>query len=210
MKHFLFSFLAAVFMLSGGFHASAQRHTPGRPSVGVYGTFSEVRNDRFGFTCGGVNWSQYRYLTYSTYGVDVSSLPLRVTTSGNYEFGENTHEHIAYDITGGAGYFVRLYSPRSRVVILSAGVGGYTGIRLCDALSGYTGEMIDPDKGSSKSLGTVGYVLNAVPEVIFEVFPTGNLSVMVSGKARMTLVDTSHGRADWFQPYLAVGLKYYL
>lgn len=220
----LFGFLIVGCLLLCPVSLFAQRQTNGRPSVDAFMSFSTLTGDRFGLAGGGANWNMYRYASRVSWGVDVSALSLGVNlhadaqydNTGTMIFPEENHsyEHLAYDITAGGGYHLRLLAPRSRVVILSAGVNGYAGVRYCSELSRYLKSDFDSTvtKGSSsdESLSKTAFVLNFVPEVLFEAFPFRNFSVAVSLRPRMNVIYSGKGDCDWLKLYLGFGAKYYL
>ena len=212
-------FASAMFLCPG---ASAQRMTPGRSSLSLYMNMGTEQQGKFLPCGGGLTWSKFGYRTFYSVGADVSMMPFRVVheesdlvdRDGNIIAPGYTDEfdHIGMDITAGGGYYVRVLSPRSRVVIFSVGLNGYTGVRVCSQLKDYKAGYIDSslsgDKAEKKA-GTVGYVLNVVPEALLEAFPMRNVSFYASCRPRMTAVNTLKGNYDWFKLYLSLGAKYY-
>lgn len=220
MKRF-FVILAGFLLLVPSFSVQAQRQTRGRGSIDAYATFSGLTGGRFGPSGGGANWKMHQYLTHFSIGADVSALPVGVDihtdpvyekTTGEVVIpGSDTHaEHLAYDVCAGAGYYIRVLAPRSRVVILSAGANLYMGARCCPGLSSYSRSDLGASTSGDSPAATVGFVTSIVPEILLEVFPARNFSLSVSFRPRMCVVNTLQGSAPWLKCYAGFGGKYYL
>lgn len=225
MKNLSPILLLALGILLSCPRSEAQRQTPGRMSLSGHTTWSGLDGGRFGFSGGGATWNRYYYNTFLSVGADVSATPFSkvyvadpVYDSQGNEVAPGESETVsalAYDITVGGGYYVRLFAPRNRVVILSAGINGYTGIRYSHALGKFNPDDVDLDEIGSKDSkkkadGPVGYVLNIVPEVLVEAFPMKNASFYLSFRPKLSVISTLDVEAGWARMYLGVGVKYYL
>lgn len=200
---FLLAFLPAlIFPVS----AVAQRQTPGRPSVEAYMNISGVP---FGTAGGGAAWCNYNYNGHTVLGLDVYVHPRSLEEGAIVMDGEQVAPAVMHtlgceDICFMGGYFWRLLAPRSRVVILSAGVTGLVGVSHCGAIASFYNES----KGSN--YGPVGFVLGVMPELKLEAFPLRSASVYVSARPRVRIISTLGGGDRWLQLNYCLGVRYYL
>lgn len=195
---------------------NAQRQTPGRPSLEGQVLFGERMDYRGVAVNGGtVTWNNYQYLSHTSFGVEFFMHPYDFVESeiydseGNIIAPEVTHTFRAYDITAGAGYFVRLLASRNRAFIFSVGISGYTGVRYCKDLSQFVKKANSVRASDSEFYKPVGYVLNVIPEAQMELFPFSNVCLFVSARPRLQVVDGLAGKYDWFHFAWGSGLKIY-
>lgn len=196
--------LAALFL--AGVSASAQRQTPGRPSVEVRGMVGWP-TEKFGFTGGGVFFNTYSYVSDIAYGVDFSMLPLAYVYEEEAIYdsdGEIVSPYVrseftwrGMDVCASGGYYLRLLSNRSRSVILSGGAALQLGVRLCS-------------EGAQYMTSTVGFTMNIVPGLCFEVFPFRMVSLFTDVHAYMNIVNTLPAKGSWIRPGFSFGVKWYL
>lgn len=196
---------AKIFLLvlcfCAGVLCRAQRQTPGRPSIDATFTFDPIGKGVYG---GSVMWSNYQYLGHTSLGLEAMShpyyytLPEVVLEDGTVVAEEERLTLRCVDVTAGGGYFIRIVGTRSRSVILSAGINGFIGVRHCSGLSEYT----------KKKTGLLMYL---VPELQLEVFPFSNVSLFVSVRPRMEVLNVViAGAYPWFNLNFGAGLKVYL
>lgn len=189
--------------------ARAQRWTPGRPSLDALLVFGEGKD----FTGVGINgavvtWNNYQYLGKTSLGVDFYShpyvfvLPEVTDKEGKVVAPQEDLVFRGYDVTLGGGYFVRALATRSRSLMLSVGVSLYAGIRYGDDVSAY-------EKEQGKNYSAVGFLLNIIPEAQLEAFPASNVSLFLSARPRLQVVNTHAGAYDWFRFTWGLGAKYY-
>ena len=211
----MFLFFVLCFFISPS--AYCQRQTSGRPSVDLHVNFGEMPFGGFGPVGGRACWSQYQYRGHTSIGVDVSARPwsvvLEEVTYTDPATGlemvlapEQVDALCAYDAVAGIGYYYRLLSPRSRWIILSAGVFGGLGVRYCNELTHY----YHTENNEKVFYDPVGFLMKLSPELLLEVYPFDNLSLFVSAYPNVTIIDTSKGDGDWFVPQFGAGVKIYL
>lgn len=204
-------------LLAFSFPALAQRMTPGRQSVEVYGSFGRLGH-YYGPAGGGVLRASHGYRGRLTLGVDVMGVNMGLTEEEVVEEDKETGDVTVVrpggvfdfkgtDICASVGYLYRVWAPRSRVFVLSAGGSGLLGARCCGGLHDH---VRSADGSNVKYYPSVGLVLGLVPEVQAEVFPFRNVSLYGSLRPRMTVVSTNGGDSDWLRMGLAMGLKFYL
>ena len=219
MKKFLVSkFVFAAIVFAACFvSANAQRQTPGRPSIEGQVLFGEGLDGKKVAVSGGtITWNNYQYLFHTSFGAEVFFHPYKFIEEAVYDRDGNEiapaveHVYRAFDITGGAGYFIRALASRNRAFILSIGANLYTGVMYCNEISQFT----KPQKATGADpeyYNPTGYLLHLVPEAQMEVFPFSNVSIYVSARPRITLVNGLVGHSDngWFHFSWGSGLKFY-
>ncbi len=190
--------------------ASAQRQTPGRPSLDGYVSFGNTAKG-FGVAGGGVAWCNYDYAGRTSIGVDVLLDRHRYVEkavydkSGELVYPEETHLFGSYDVCAAGGYFIRLLAPRSRSVILSAGGTLLAGVKYCKPMASFY-----KDDSGDKAYSSVGFLLCIVPEAQLEVFLLRSASLYASVRPRAEVVNGLGGKSDWFKMTYAAGVKVYL
>ena len=207
VKHFLFG--AALLLVCFG--ASAQRQTPGRPSVEAYGSLA-VSNPAY-MGGGGAFWCNHYFNGHTLFGLDYLREHHGFYRDAVYaKDGETMVEapiadrFWSNDICGSIGYMFRIWAPRSRVVVFSAGGSLLAGIRYAPEMEAYPVEV-----GGDKMFSPVGFYMGLVPEVQFEVFPFRNVSLYLSARPRARIYCSLGGKDDgWFLFTSAFGLKLYL
>lgn len=219
MKSFVrLFFVALVVTALGSVEVSAQRQTPGRPSIDVYMNAGPISERPFFPAGGGINYVRYGYLTRFTGGLDVSLSPLSfiqhqdavLDRDGNELAPEenNPYSFNSYDVLAGVGYHIRIYGTRNRVFILSAGGNFYLGARICEQLKSFT----NPNK-DDKQYPSVGYLMSIVPEFQAEVFPFRSVSLYLAFRPKMDILDVlslqDYVKVNWFRPCAAFGTKIY-
>lgn len=206
-----------AFILSGAFvPALAQRQTVGRPAVDVSVLFGGTTKSPFGVTGGTFNWMNHFNFGQTALGLDVSSEPCTYHLVRDAEYDgsghlvnpavDETYEFTTWDIAPGAGFYLRLLAPRSRVVILSAGLNLNVGIRFGQQITAF----VNPNKSDGSHFKSVGFLINLTPELKFEVFPLKNASLYVSCRPKIQLVSGYAGSCDWLRLYAGFGIKYYI
>ena len=210
-RKFSFSaFALAVFFVVGLFPAFGQRQTNGRPSIEGQVLFGEGMDYKTVAVNGGsVTWNNYQYLGHTSLGVEVFTHPYDFVLPAEYDgdiliIPELVETFRAYDLTVGGGYFIRALSTRSRTLILSVGASIYAGVRYCREVGTYV-----KDESSGKKYSSVGFLLNAIPEVQLEVFPFSNVSLYASARPRVCILSTLSGQYGWFRFSWGGGVKYY-
>ena len=201
--------LALAAMVCGILPAAAQRQTAGRHSVEAYGAYA-------GGYGGGIGWSNYNYGGRVVWGLDVVGARVGLHYDANYASDGTTQIADAIDADLGAvdavvtgGYLFRVWAPRSRVVILSAGGALGMGIRYCKRIGEYEKDPYSVSSDHAKYSRT-GLLINFLPEVQLEVFPLKSMSLFVSARPHVTVFTTLGGKVDWFRMGCNAGLKYYL
>lgn len=191
--------------------ARAQRHTPGRPSFRIATDLSLGKTAGFGG--GGAEWHSYSYSGNSVLGAYALRSPVVLVTPAvvvdDVEvFPEERSLAYTWEAAGRLGYMFRLWSPRSRWAVLSAGGGLDVGMRFFPG-----GEDEDV---------VMGFLLALSPEILAEVFPFRNVSLGVSFQPRMSVIDraafekdedgksTGSRRVPWYRGFLSFSLTYYL
>jgi len=197
--------------------AGAQRQTIGRPAIDVSVLFGQTTKSPFTFVGGTAGWINHLNFGQTLVGLDVSAQPCsyhyvvddEYDNSGNIvnPGKDEIWEFTTWDIQAGAGYYLRLLAPRSRVVILSAGVNLFAGVRYGQEISYFPKDSSDPD---GDHFNRIGFVCNLVPELKFEVFPLKNASLYLSCRPKIELVSGYGGRCSWLRAFAGVGFKYYL
>lgn len=221
MKSFVrLFFVALVVAALSSVEVSAQRQTPGRPSIDVYMNAGSISGRPFFPAGGGINYVRYGYLTRFTGGLDVSLSPLSFTEHVNAIYKKDNPDELvapeenipysfnAYDVLAGVGYHIRIYGTRNRVFILSAGGNFYLGARICEQLKSFT----NPNK-DNKQYPSVGYLMSIVPEIQAEVFPFRSVSLYLAFRPKMDILDVlslqDYVKVNWFRPCAAFGTKIY-
>lgn len=214
LKNVIFRSVAvAVCLLAGAVCASAQRWTPGRPSLDAQVIFGEGMDYKgVGVNGGVITWNAYRYLGKFSFGLDYYTHPydfiLAEQTAKDKDGNivvvspEESFTFRAHDVTAGGGYFLRVLSTRNRALMFSVGLSAYAGIRYCKEVSGF-------EKSAGKNYNAVGFLLNIIPEAQLEVFPFSNVSLFLSARPRLQVVNGLAGKYDWFRFTWGFGVKYY-
>lgn len=212
MKHFtsriLFCFLI---LLCASVSSFAQRQTPGRSSVELYG--SAIHG--YG---GGIALSNYGFNGRTVFGLDVFCDHLAYYTPEIYsKDDEMVQPRIDYSypstqVLGTIGYLWRIYSNRSRSVVFSGGISVGLGVRYSPSMSGRSKTYDDYGNPSmSSSYSSVGFLCAFIPELQMEAFPARNISMFASFRPRVLPWDVlGSSYMSWFAPVASVGLKYYL
>lgn len=214
MKKVFLSLFLSAFVAASSFSASAQRQTNGRHSFELYGDIGMISPTVLGVSGGGGTWSNYFYEGRVVWGADACIAPLPLVeeevtdADGVVLLPEERHDLTSVEITACGGYLFRLWAPRSRVFILSAGASLGLGVRTCDALGSYAKGY--SSSGDPSYYIRTGFLINVQPEVQAELFPFRNISAFVSFRPRMTLFCGLGGKVDWFRPMCSFGVKYYL
>lgn len=205
-----FVFFSLLFSCPDAF---AQRQTPGRVSLEAW--FGSSFPGEFVPGGGGFSWNKHDYLGHVSLGIDVDRPQttlhglLPVTDSEGYDdylSEDRLLRGVEVSVIG--GYHVRLLAPRSRTVILSAGLSMYNGLRV---YSGHEDLLIEDREGFYVSPGSTSYSMGFVPELQFEVFPFRNASLYLSARPRIQVLDTfASASSSWFTMRAAFGIKYYL
>lgn len=204
----------AGFILLLSFSLSAQRQTYGRHSLEVYGTFNKVNPFHFFVSGGGFSWSVYGYDGYPVAGAEAFSVPLKLVYDelkdgeGNLLLPREEYNYNATEVVARGGYMLRLWAPRSRVVVFSAGASLGAGVRVCKELSGHV--KVYDSEGTPTYFLSTGFLLNFIPQLQAEVFPLRNVSATFAFQPHMAIVSGIGGDVDWFRPQLTFGVKYYL
>lgn len=214
LKNVIFRSVAvAVCLLAGAVCASAQRWTPGRPSLDAQVIFGEGMDYKgVGVNGGVITWNAYQYLGKFSFGLDYYTHPYDFTLAeqtskdkdGNIVVvsPEESFTFRSHDVTAGGGYFLRVLSTRNRALMFSVGLSAYAGIRYCKEVSGY-------EKSAGKNYNAVAFLLNIIPEAQLEVFPFSNVSLFLSARPRLQVVNGLAGKYDWFRFTWGFGAKYY-
>ena len=206
---------AAALMLCLVPAAHAQRQTMGRPSIEGQVIFGEAMDyKKVAVNGGSVTWNNYQYLGHTSIGLEFYTHPYDFVTvedpiydkDGSIIFPGATFvdTYRSFDITVGGGYFIRVLSTRNRALIFSVGASAYLGVRYCKEISSYV-----KDETTGKHYGSVGFLINIIPEAQLEVFPFSNVSLFASARPRFQVWDTMAGKYNWFRFTWGGGLKYY-
>lgn len=222
LKNVIFRSVAvAVCLLAGAVCASAQRWTPGRPSLDAQVVFGEGMDYKgVGVNGGVITWNTYQYIGKFSFGLDYYTHPYdfvraeRRSKNGDLISPEESFTFRAHDVTAGGGYFLRVLSTRNRALMFSVGLSAYAGIRYCKEISGFERGEDKPnftlsEDGSGKKYNAVGFLLNIIPEAQLEVFPFSNVSLFLSARPRLQVVNGLVGKYDWFRFTWGFGAKYY-
>ena len=213
MKKVLISLLIIMTAVQGAF---AQRQTPGRFSLELYGGIGKgVLPDLTGELPVGINnagmaLSYYDFSGRMVYGLDAFMQPHTFVDvaiydrEGNEIAPEESHLMVAANYCVSAGYLYRLWGLRSRTLTLSAGGSLLIGASVCEQIASYYKEPTSSDHNAP-----VGFYMALAPEIQLECFPFSNFSVFASFKPRMRFVDTLAGKSDWLLANGTFGLKYY-
>lgn len=199
--------------------AFGQRQTVGRHSLEAFGTLNGVSNalGRSVFTAsgGGLQWGKYDYLGYVFAGAQACRGPLSLTESaitdseGTLIAPESKHYFNYVDVAAYGGYALRVWAPRSRVVVLSAGLAGCVGIRNCGPMGGYVKVYDTSGRGEDVYYIKTGFLMQVMPVVAFEAFPFRNISFAVSYRPLMDVVSGLGGSYSWFHSVGSLSVKYY-
>lgn len=218
--------LAVVMTLLAGasMTASAQRQAAGRSAVEL--SFRPGLN-QFG---GGVNWTHWGYDGGHVLGLNVLSHTKGFTYHG-YEKAGNSYaqkpgtyldfDMDCTDVLASIGGIYRLFSTRSRSVILSVGATADAGVRIYGlfrevpayptAVDG-SDDWAIPDgmnaSPASLTAGGVNFVCGFSPFVQFEGFVSRSVSLCLRGVPRMQFMN-AYGEG-WFFPDLTLGVNIYL
>ena len=197
--------LSASLFLLGSPRADAQRQTPGRPSLDMYGSFGSTGFIPAG---GGLVWCNYDFGGRTAIGIDVYRAPHSFTEAPIYSGKEMVapeihHEFMSTDVTATVGYLLRVAAPRSRAVILSAGGHLLLGVKYAPEMGGFV-------KDSMRNYAQAGFLIGIAPEVQLEVFVSRNVSLYGSARPRVRVYSALGGHDDWFRMSGAAGLKIYL
>lgn len=199
-------FLAFLMAVSLPLTLRAQRQTPGRPSFELSATFSQPFDQPVpvSVTGGSLIFRQYTRLANWSIGFDYFRSGHRIIDPAKYVDGalvepEKVYPMLAQDFTLMGGYMIRIWAPRSRVVVFSAGASMYLGDKFAPAVKAYDETL--PDNG---------FVFGMMPEVLFEVFPARNFSLYASFRPRVEFLTTLPGTTEVFRLAGAFGMKYYL
>lgn len=200
MKHFTSRILFCVLILScATVSLFAQRQTPGRSSIELYG--SAIHG--YG---GGIALSNYGFNGRTVLGLDVFQRELGILVPANEGSDEMFFRKPSYEAMFTGGYLWRVLSNRSRSIILSAGICVGLGVRYCSEMS-YFRDNYD----GFGDVATVGFVCAFYPDVQVEFFPAQNMCGFVSFRPRLYAWDhLGAPYTSWFAPLASVGLKYYL
>lgn len=190
---------------------SGQRQTPGRPSFEAYGTVAFTPGVYMGG--GGANWCNHYFIGHTTFGLDVYREGHNFFKDAEYASDGVTmvappiDDHFwSTDINGSIGYMFRIWAPRNRVVVFSAGGSLLVGVRYAPQMQLYV-----KDANQGKLYSAVGVYVGIVPEVQMEVFPFRSVSLYVSARPRTRIYCGLGGKDDgWLLFSGAFGLKFYL
>lgn len=199
----------------------AQRQTKGRTSLDASVMFCGLNPDKpFALSGGSVQWNSYLYSGYTAISIEAVQSPHKHITkeeavynpiTGEMLYPEETFEDKfnVWDVLAGGGYYYRLLAPRSRVFILSVGILGYAGVRY----SKYITQFYKTDKNgalTTEQYPSTNFLFQLVPDIRAEIFPFNNVSLYVSCRPKINVVDLYGGKGDLCNVYMACGLKYYL
>ena len=198
--------LVALLFVSA-FSGLAQRQTPGRPSFDGYVTFAQRPEAGF-VSGGGMAWCNYNYIGRTTLGVDVFFEPRVLVEDAVYKDNEliapETRNVLeTADVCLSGGYLLRIWAPRSRSVILSAGGTLLAGVSYCKPLTGFCRE-------NGKPYSAAGIFLGLVPEAQLELFPFSNVSFYGAVRPRVCFLNGLGGTSDWFRMSYSFGFKFYI
>lgn len=192
----------------------AQRQTAGRHSVEAH--CSAVPDASGDIVLGGAGalWSNQGYSGRVVWGIDACSVPLTLVEpetldgEGNLIAPEVSHDLRAVEILALGGYSQRIWAPRSRALILSAGIMGGAGVRHSRDIGDYV--KVSDSHSGAVSYARTGILVTVLPEVQAEVFLFRNVSLYASFRPRVTVFTGLGGKVDWFIPSALAGLKLYL
>ena len=192
--------------------ASAQRQTPGRPSIEASAVVGPTYGKPYPVSVTGANFTFRQYLRVSNWSVGVDYL-----MNPYYQFvipaeylddvivvPEKDYPFLVHDINFLAGYTVRLWAPRSRVVALSLGASISLGARIAPGL-----DKCQDYKKTYPMEGIAGFIFGMIPEFQFEVFPFRNASFFAAARPRIQFLSTLKGECNWFCMTGAFGMRYY-
>lgn len=190
---------------------SAQRQTPGRSSIEVYGSVAFTPGVYMGG--GGANWCNHYFIGHTVFGLDVYREGHNFFKDAEYASDGITmvappiDDHFwSTDINASIGYMFRIWAPRNRVVVFSGGGSLLAGVRYAPQMQTYV-----KDANQGKMYSAVGFFIGIVPELQFEVFPFRNISLYISARPRARIFCGLGGKDDgWLLFSGAFGLKYYL
>ena len=189
----------------------SQRQTAGRPSINAQVLFGDgMRKGSVAVTGFNATWSGYQRRTYFSTGIDFQTHPYNSPVAAIYDSDgveiapASDYTMRCYDVQAGAGFFVRAVSTRNRVFILSVGGSLYLGARIANEMKQFV-----KDKNSEKKYNGVGFIMYLMPEMVAEVFPFNNVSLFLSVRPRIRLVDGTGGQYGWFKFGAGFGVKYY-
>lgn len=207
-------YLIVLSVLLSGLPCAGQRQSQGRSSIDA--AFVMDFTSGFHPSGGRLTWSLYGFDHHLSFGLDVLHRDHRYTEPAIVDSSNPSivilpgEEHVfpSYEIVVLYGYKYRIWSTRSRSLILTAGIYGGTGVVYCKDMSSFA--KTDGVDGI-RNYGEAGFVQEFMPDVTLEFFPLKNVSFCLTVCPKVYVVDAIGGdKRPWFRPFAGVGTKFYL
>lgn len=212
--HFLRKVCVAAFLIFLPLIVSAQRMTPGRPSIEAAYDVGNVLKDYPEKPMGiYLALCNYNFHGFSSISLDIYNHKSGWVDEAIYYDGvliapAEGRFFDTYDVQLGLGYYYRLLSTRNRFFIASIGANAALGFAYCKEMG--TVEKARKEDGTVTYYGTVGFLLSVFPELKFEIFPFTNVSLTLFGRPRIQCINGLAASDHWLRWTCGAGLKYYL